>query len=319
MNYVIGENIDEIQVKIIKKILQEGKEVKPRGMLNRELTGFSFRLNNPRARITYNLKRKFNLMFAVGELFWYLSGSNLCETITYYNKRYPNFSDDGEVLNGAYGYRIFTSSINGINQWKEVKDLLKRDPDTRQAIINIHMPRDLVVSSKDIPCTCYLQFLIRDNKLDLIANMRSNDIIWGTPYDVFSFTMMQELMATELGLDVGVYTHFAGSIHLYEQHNQLAIDMLKEEKTKVHLMPKMPYKFTKDLKEVLRYEELIRVNKQYEIKSESIYWNDLLNIIKINSANRSDNSDEFIRFYDELPEYYKQVIPTPKIMMSKQG
>jgi thymidylate synthase len=48
--------------------------------------------------------------------------------------------------------------------------------------------------------------------------MRSNDIWMGFPYDVFSFTAMQCLMAMELGLGIGTYTHIAGSLHLYERN-----------------------------------------------------------------------------------------------------
>jgi thymidylate synthase len=47
--------------------------------------------------------------------------------------------------------------------------------------------------------------------------MRSNDIWLGVPYDYFVFTSLQTKMAMELGVDVGEYTHFAGSLHLYKR------------------------------------------------------------------------------------------------------
>ena len=44
------------------------------------------------------------------------------------------------------------------------------------------------------------KFLIRDNKLNMITTMRSNDIYLGFTYDVFIFTLMQEILANELGM-----------------------------------------------------------------------------------------------------------------------
>ena len=34
---------------------------------------------------------------------------------------------------------------------------------------------------------------------------------------MFQFTCMQILMAMQLGLEIGTYTHIAGSLHLYER------------------------------------------------------------------------------------------------------
>ena len=42
-------------------------------------------------------------------------------------------------------------------------------------------------------------------------------------YDVFQFTCMQILMSMELGIELGTYTHIAGSLHLYGR-NYVNID-----------------------------------------------------------------------------------------------
>ena len=47
--------------------------------------------------------------------------------------------------------------------------------------------------------------------------MRSNDIWTGFPYDVFSFTAFQTMLAFKLNVGIGEYTHIAGSLHLYER------------------------------------------------------------------------------------------------------
>ena len=123
--------------------------------------------------------------------------------------------------------------------------MLKADPNTRQAVIHIKDASN--EQTKDLPCTLTLQFLIRGGKLNLIANMRSNDIWLGFPYDAFSFTCLQMKMAMELGVEVGFYIHMAGSMHLYKRN--FVGDTEVKEKTKKPVVRKsavegqcIPYK-----------------------------------------------------------------------------
>ncbi len=63
---------------------------------------------------------------------------------------------------------------------------------------------DLAAIQKEIPCTTTLQFFVRNERLDMVTTMRSNDAYLGLPHDVFCFTMLQEIIARSLGLDIGV-------------------------------------------------------------------------------------------------------------------
>lgn len=67
-------------------------------------------------------------------------------------------------------------------------------------------------------CTLNLQFFVREGKVELHVNMRSNDIWLGFPYDVFNFTSLQRYVASALQLPAGEYVHHVGSMHLYERH-----------------------------------------------------------------------------------------------------
>lgn len=170
-------------------------------------------ITNPRDNILTSEIRNMPLKYAVGELLWYLSGSNKLKDIKPYSKFWENISDDGETLNSAYGYRIFNKF--GFDQWEHVKKLLTDDPLSRQAVIHIKDASN--EPTKDTPCTVALQYSIRDKRLYATTYMRSNDIWLGFPYDVFTFTCLQIKMAMELGVEVGEYTHIAGSLHLYER------------------------------------------------------------------------------------------------------
>lgn len=203
----------------------------PRGMLTKEVLGATLTLRNPRARLIVSPTRAVNYKFAVGEFIWYWSGKRDLDFISRYNKRLTQFSDDGVTLNSAYGYRIFgeyghVSRLN--NQWEAIVSILKGDPDSRRAVIHILNRDDISGTSKDVPCTSTLQFFVRDGKLHMHVYMRSNDVFWGLPYDVFSFTLMQEAMAMELGLELGYYKHTAGSLHIYERHFSDAEKIISE-------------------------------------------------------------------------------------------
>jgi thymidylate synthase len=81
--------------------------------------------------------------------------------------------------------------------------------------------------------------LAREGRLHLIVQMRSNDVVWGLPYDIFLFTMLQEMLALRLGLGLGVYIHSVGSLHLYEKHFKLAENVLSDPPPNTIEMPKM--------------------------------------------------------------------------------
>ncbi|MEV0217807.1 thymidylate synthase [Micromonospora sp. ALFpr18c] len=93
---------------------------------------------------------------------------------------------------------------------------LRRDRDSKRAVITIYEPREaLVPDNIDVACTLGLQFFVRDGALHCQSYMRANDAFVGVVSDVFSFTGMQEVMARQLGLEVGGLTHSVGSYHLY--------------------------------------------------------------------------------------------------------
>lgn len=180
-----------------------------------------FHVEDPTRNIVTSPIRKMPMRYAVGELAWYLSGSNKVQDISRYAKKWAEISDDGVTNNSAYGYRIFNKF--GFDQWEYVKGLIRKDPNTRQAVIHIKDASD--VPTKDTPCTVYLQFFLRDGKLNLSVHMRSNDLWMGVPYDMFSFCFLQAKMAMELGVEIGSYTHYAGSLHIYKRDYDTAMEV----------------------------------------------------------------------------------------------
>ena len=196
------------------------------GAVSAEILNAVMIVEDPTRNILDTPVRKLNTRYAVGELMWYLSGNPELRAIQLITDAWDRMSDDGITVNSNYGHCIMHKY--DFNQWRYVKALLEKDPNTRQAVIHIKEPKNTFENpTKDLNCTCTLQFLLRKGKLYLTVYMRSNDIWLGTPNDMFAFTCLQMKMAMELGVGLGSYTHVAGSLHLYERNYNQAKRVLE--------------------------------------------------------------------------------------------
>ncbi|MEU3711136.1 thymidylate synthase [Streptomyces catenulae] len=235
----------------------------PRGFHSREILGVSYRIANPRERIVRIPERKLNLVFNFAESLWYLSGSNALDFIAFYAPSMKKYSADGQRLAGtAYGPRLFGFGGAGINQWDSVARTLRQDADSKRAVMQIFAPEELLVPGNiDVACTLGLQYMIREGALHAVSFMRANDAYRGTVSDVFSFTFLQEVLATQLGLDLGSYTHTVGSYHLYRHDDTVADKVLaaRTEQVSAEPFPAMPAQDNwPAIREVLALEEALR-------------------------------------------------------------
>jgi thymidylate synthase len=213
MRVVEGTTVDELFTRAIGLILEEGKPCAPRGIATREIYPVTLSLRNPRARVLRVGGRTINPAFAVAETLWILSGTDE-PWIFDFNARLRNYADDGRLA-GAYGPRLRAFGSR-IDQLAGARSKLVEDPDTRQAVIQILDPATVRPGHRDVPCTLSYRFLLRDKRLTAFCTMRSQDAWLGLPYDVFVGTVIQELMASWVGAEVGEYHHTVDSLHLYE-------------------------------------------------------------------------------------------------------
>lgn len=290
------DSVDEVQLYILDKLFSEGDSIITRELKTLELCNINFCLTNPRNRNTYNSKRNWKKALAIGEFAWHVSGSKSVDFITYYARNWKDFSSDGKEINqSCYGHKIFNKESSIDSQWERIIKLLKEDEFSRRAVLNLYDSDEGIDGSvKDVSCVCNVQFLIRKEKLDVIVNMRSNDIIWGLPYDIYLFTMFQELLSLEIGVELGRYYHNVGSMHIYERHFSLGNEMLGEQLPQIYVEP--PMDDIRSLKAFLRCEEGIRTEtiSVEEILSLPIseYWKSLLKILwqyKIRKKSKIDS------------------------------
>lgn len=207
---------------LVKDLLLYGKPVAPRGHPSVELRNVQLVLTDPLANVLVNPVRRVNYRFMVAEWLWIWFGRDDVAAISRYNPNIAKFSDNGIDFNGSYGPRLK-------EQWDNVMSLLAHQPDTRQAVLHVFDQQDIRHQTKDVPCTLTLQFLARDGKLHLTVNMRSSDVWLGLPYDVFNFTMLQNVAATELMVELGDFTMNLASSHLYDVNREAATQVLLSE------------------------------------------------------------------------------------------
>ena len=217
---ISGGSANELFSAAVHRVLAEGRRVCPRGAETKEILGAPLMLTEPRRRlVSLAPVRLLNPAFAVAEAVWILSGSD-DPWIFDYNTRLAQFADDG-VLRGAYGPRMRHWG-NRVDQLDRVRALLQEDPDTRRALIQLYDPARDTAPNRDIPCTLNFRFYLREGRLHMHTTMRSQDLWWGFCYDLFTFTVLHELMAHWIGAQVGEYHHHVDSLHLYADHFERA-------------------------------------------------------------------------------------------------
>ena len=178
------------------------------------LFNIGFTIENPTNKVITNKERNWNEEYAAAEWSWYLSGDPRVTTLGELYGKIPaiwkNMADKNGEVNSNYGYQWRRN-----DQLENVINILKHGYDTRQAAISIYDGKEINKYEFDTPCTYAVQFTIVNNRLNMAALMRSNDLWYGFCNDQYCFSMLQKLVADRLNIEVGEYYHYAHNLHLY--------------------------------------------------------------------------------------------------------
>lgn len=196
-----------------------------------EIIGHSFKLENPHAVLIDRPNHPVNMPYVFTNTLWAISGSNLVTDIEFWNSRARSFSDDGLTVRSAAGPRIFGG------QFQSAIKRLREDSSSRRAAIMLIGPDDLTARTRDVPCTCSLQFLIREGRLHAVATMRSQSAMMVLPYDIPLLTSIQCVAAAELGIEPGSYFHTSASLHAYEDELEVLHEVASGSVSSVSIPP----------------------------------------------------------------------------------
>lgn len=178
---------------------------------------------HPKQRVLFDEERDCNPFFHLYEALWMLAGRSDVQALDFYNSNMKNYSDDGEVFNGAYGYRWRKADgfmePNAIDQLDLLIEHLTKQPDSRRAVLqmwNVVDDLEAIDHSKDVCCNLSVSFHILNNKLDMTVFNRSNDLVWGClGANAVHFSFLQEYMALSIGVEVGKYNQITSNLHYY--------------------------------------------------------------------------------------------------------
>ena len=228
-------NANSVFKNIIEDIIEIGTTSQPRDMRVNELS-IDTREFNPTQTIANFENRKFNWKYFAGELAWYLNRDRDVDYISNFSGFWAHLTNpNSNEINSNYGSLLFG------DQLKWVVDSLKADKNTRQAIAFLNQPKFQFEGNKDFVCTMYMNFFIRNNKLNMKVQMRSNDVFYGLTFDAPFFGLIHQHMRLWLleeypDLELGTYYHCADNIHYYERHFELADKIKKEKNSSTYVM-----------------------------------------------------------------------------------
>lgn len=173
-------------------------------------------IRNPLERVLFDEERNCNHFFHLMEAIWMFAGENNVDWLLGFNSRYAEYAEADGIQRGAYGHRWRFHF--GSDNLLKVIGILRSDIGTRRAVLAMWDPAyDLEGGSKDYPCNTHLYFRVHGGRLDLTVCNRSNDLIWGMMgANAVHMTLLQEFVASAIGVEVGHYIVFANNMHIYK-------------------------------------------------------------------------------------------------------
>ena len=182
--------------------------------------------SHPMERVLFNPDRDANAVFHLLESLWMLAGREDVAPLLPYNARMAEYAEPDGTIHGAYGYRW--RQMFGCDQILEIVHELRAKPSSRQCVMQMWSAlADLGVDKRDRPCNTHIYFRIVQypgvngasapfSELEMTVCCRSNDALWGAyGANAVHFSILQELMARAIGVQVGKYIQFSNNFHAY--------------------------------------------------------------------------------------------------------
>lgn len=221
---------DNVYNGIVKDILENGYESlnERSGYMCKALPGIHFNYDLSKGFPLLSLRR-IPLKLFIAEQMWFLLGENDPAWLRPYTKIWDDFiEEDGTVT--SYGYRWRKHFKR--DQIRELIDLLKEKPGSRHGVVIAWDPVNDGLTGKprkNVPCLFAFTVNIIGGKVCLHNVIRSQDVFLGMPHDVAGFALLQHIIAQELGLEVGTYSHSISNAHFYSDQYEAAEELLRRD------------------------------------------------------------------------------------------
>lgn len=139
------------------------------------------------------------------------------------------------TIGKAYGYQFSKKykfktkdGIKEMDQVDYVLYLLNNDPASRRIMTNLFNHEELKDMNLE-PCAFGTQWLVKDGKLHLILNQRSQDMLAANGWNTMQYAALVHMFAQVAGLKPGTLTHNIGDCHIYDRHIPLIKKLIEAE------------------------------------------------------------------------------------------
>lgn len=174
-------------------------------------------------------------------------------------KIWDSWADKTGSIGKAYGFQVAKPVYGYDNQMDYVLEEGKKNPTSRRLVIEMWNVDD----TKDMnlpPCAHHIQIVIKAKKVNLLLKQRSQDFITANFFNVAEYAILAHMIARHLGLEVGILTHVIGDCHIYNKHEEIALELLSREPMKAPTLWINPevknfYDFTEDDFKLVDYEK----------------------------------------------------------------
>lgn len=213
--------VSDIRSALYRKLITKEYVTDKTGVKTLEIMNASFIADQP------SIIGKVNEDYVERELAWYKSQSlNVNDIPGETPAIWKAVATEDGYINSNYGWCIWSDENH--NQYTNVLDELKKNPDSRRA--NMIYTRPTMHSDynrngmSDFMCTNNVQYLIRNGELNALVYMRSNDAVFGYKNDWAWQKHVLDSLCNELNVPAGQIYWNVSSLHVYERH----FDLLKD-------------------------------------------------------------------------------------------
>ena len=208
-------NFEKIYSNIMSDCLKKGEKIIGRNGKIRQITGAQIRANLLDGFPIVTGKKIYPKSCFI-ETEWMLNGLT---NIKWLNERgvkiWDQWADKNGDLGPIYGHQLL--NFNGVNQINNLVNEYKLNKHSRRLICSMWNPSDLSKMSLP-PCHYSFQFIVSNDKIDIVVSMRSLDLFIGLPYDIAMYASLLSSFAKEFNLIAREVVINAGNAHVYEEH-----------------------------------------------------------------------------------------------------
>jgi len=221
-------NVDDIRYEFRSAMDMNKFTIDRTGAKTIEILGASFLADEPAIFGVPNLK------YIEAELEWYESQvpniNRLAEIYGCHPAAWASSADENGNVNSNYGYLVFSTRF--YNQFARAVAEIQENPDSRRAQMIYNRPSIWVEfdenGKNDFICTNAQTVYIRDGKLHMVSQMRSNDVVYGYKNDRAWARHLQAKFVQVLNstgrtepLEMGDLIWQCMNLHVYSRHFDL--------------------------------------------------------------------------------------------------